>query len=842
MRRLPPFPRRALALLLALAAGAPCATGAKEPPGTAESLLRLEEFPTWASRDPAEAFERLRPVVRRGSGDSLAAAAARKLVGLWEMTEPRPAGMDEEVSEWLDLLARSPWTDRESMRRIAARAELPARKARPFRRDAAGSAAGPGRLVFAGDGVWREAGDSLLPVNEAALFALGADRTPLGSARGHLLARQNDQPRRLAWISPEREPLEILLPEAPVWTLAFDDGRAAAAGRDWFQLWRGSTLLFSLREPLGLCEPLRDPRRPALLLLDCPGGERKILRLDSGALSSSPAVLPDARRKALGSFGEAFATENGVELRSLPEGLPLWSVPIPGAKDVAADRGALYVRKGADTLLVLDERSGRILHLVSGVEGELFSLRNGVGALSNSGTVRLLRRDGTPRLVYHAGQALARPPAENGDGLLLPLQNGEWIEIDPDADELVTPMAWRELADRWTERREAGALSELLADEPGNPLAWKELGRNALNEGRKDSAAVAWERAFRAAAPDDGELEAWTALWGASWAARPDVPLPFLSPLTAVNGRVCYVDARDGALRCPAVPGRDSGEPVSLPGPFTSLEAVGGDLYAATKDNRLARIDVDAGKAAASLAADGELLLARMSPAGGVALSQRGTDTSVVRWTDRDLRATGTRLLENDLVPAQLAADADGAAVGYPDGRIVLLARDSATTVQLGRPLVLLKLTPRLAVAAAAGSWLYLVDRQKGRTVGHVACGRGTGDDPLHLAVDGERIALLSGSGHLTLFEKSGQGARRDVPGISPSWAAPLWYRSSLLVPARNALLAVDPSTGVVRELAKFPSPPSSCAQNGDELVCALEGGWIAGLPLQELAARAASD
>ena len=102
---------------------------------------------------------------------------------------------------------------------------------------------------------------------------------------------------------------------------------------------------------------------------------------------------------------------------------------------------------------------------------------------------------------------------------------------------------------------------------------------------------------------------------------------------------------------------------------------------------------------------------------------------------------------------------------------------------------------------------------------------------------------MQRGSGELALLDEPSGAAAPEakeirVPGLKPSWAAPVWFGNRLLVPQPDRLLRVE-EDGSSRKLAFLPSAPSSCALDGDELVCALEGGWIAGLPVQELVAAA---
>ena len=831
---------RAAALAAWLALSAP----ASPAPGSAESLLRLSEARVLLRSSPDEAIERLRPLLRRGDGDSLARDAAAAMLAAWEALG-RPEGTREEAARWFGIAASSPLNGEEETRAAAGSAGRGLRASVPLRSGEVPRTRATARIVRAGDALWQEEGDSLLPLNSAAPRALRNDQVPVGVAGDRVLVRQKAQPQRLAWIGPEGEAGQIALPSAPAWVALSDDGRAAAAGEDWVRVWLGpESSVRAEKRTLSGCAPLRDPWRPWLLLLDCPGGERRTLDLGT-AEERTRGKLPAAKFSTFTRHGEVRLTQSGLELRSSPAGELLWSRPLGDPRDAVVRRDEIHVREGEDSLLAFSVRDGSPLRARRGLDGEFFDAGEGFGLLAGNGEIRLLRRDGSVSLAYRPGQALAHPPVFDGGRLLLPLQDGSWIPVDASADEIAAPPAWIDFAKKWRNERDTSALAAVLEEEPGSPFAWNETAKNDLAAGRRDSAAAAMERSLRNrpfGPLPEADLAEWTSLWGARWAARTGAALPFRSPLLLSGGRALFIDDRSRALRsvdlrtrAPAASGIRSGA--------LALAAQGPNrLFAAAEPNRVLRLD-SALAPAAEAEVRGEILFAAPTDNGIAVLSQVAPDTSLVQWFDGDLAARGSRLLSDDLVPSHLLADGKQVYVGYPDGRVVLLAPEAARVFEFNQPLALMSQTDGAVLCALANAQIQPVSKKSWKLLPHLPSRDAPNNDPIHMVAGGGRLAVQRGSGELALLDEPSGAAAPEakeirVPGLKPSWAAPVWFGNRLLVPQPDRLLLVE-EDGSSRKLAFLPSAPSSCALDGDELVCALEGGWIAGLPVQELVAAA---
>ena len=214
-----------------------------------------------------------------------------------------------------------------------------------------------------------------------------------------------------------------------------------------------------------------------------------------------------------------------------------------------------------------------------------------------------------------------------------------------------------------------------------------------------------------------------------------------------------------------------------------------------------------------------------------------------MQWFDGDLAVRGSRLLSDDLVPSHFLADGRQVYIGYPDGRVVLLAPDAARVFEFNQPIALMAQTGGALLCALANAQIQPVSKKSWKLLPHLPSRDAPNNDPVHMVAGSGRLAVQRGSGELAILdEPSGADASEAkeirVPGVRPSWTAPVWFGNRLLVPQPDRLLLVE-EDGTAKKLAFLPSAPSSCALDGDELVCALEGGWIAGLPVPELAAAA---
>ena len=831
-------------LAAALAAWLALPASAATAPGSAESLLRLSEERGRAATRPDLAIERLRPLLERGDGDSLARDAAFAMLAAWDALG-RPEAMREEASRWHALVAGSPSRREEEMRAIAPLAGAALRGSVPLRSGEVPRTRATARIVRAGEALWQEDGDSLLPLNAAAPRALRNDQIPLGVAGDRVLARQKGQPQRLAWIGPRGETSQIALPSAPAWVSVFDDGRVAGAGGDWLGVWLGpESETRAEKSSLAKCAPLEDPWHWWLLLRDCPDGERRTLELATGE-ERTRGKLPAAARSWFTRHGEVRLTRRGLELRSSPAGELLWSLELGDVRDAAVRRGEILVREGADSLLAVSVRDGRLLRARRGLDGEFFGAGDGIGLLAGNGEIRVLRRDGSVALAYRPGQALAHRPVFDGGRLLLPLQDGSWISVDASADELAAPPSWLDFAKKWRLERDTSALAAILEEEPGNPFAWNEIAKNDLAAGARDSAAAAMERSLRNrpfGPLPEADVAEWTALWGARWAVRAGSAIPFRSPIVLSGGRALFIDGQSRSLRSVDLRARRLSEVPLAAGTLVRLARGANRLFAAAEPDRLFRLD-SALSPAASAGVRGEILFVAPAGDGLAVLSQVAADTSLVQWFDGDLSPRGSRLLADALVPSHLLADGNQVYVGYPDGRVVLLAPEAARVFEFNQPLALMAQTDGALLCALANAQIQPVGKRNWKLLPHLPSRDAPNNDPIHMVAGNGRLAVQRGSGELSILDAPDGGSAAEakeirVPGLKPSWAAPVWRGSALLVPQPDRLLLVE-EDGTAKKLAFLPSAPSSCALDGDELVCALEGGWIVGLGIPELAAAA---
>ncbi len=820
--------RTTILLLAAVVAQA----SAKEPVlSSSEILLRLAEAPYWLENSPEQLLQQLEPALHSSQNDSITWEIQWWLLRSWNRL-PRSEKLDKEAEEWFNSLAQSPWNQSKHIEELAKWSRFFYQEPSSIRERAPADSVGEA-LQQLGSSVWiKQEGvyKPLLPDEKMSTLPEGS--IIKRAEDGWVVSRHPLRSLTYQWQWGEQSIDENSLPEEASWVIVLDDGRLVSAGETWLLVQRGAqTLLHVPLNGLGACSPAVDPLYSWNLILDCPGGERQLIDLTSGAPLVADQFDRPSLKQIYTQMGMLRLTSDGIELRTSPEGRLLWRHVVVDPRDMALFNNRLFVRSGEETLLVFDLRSRKLVNWRKGVSGLFVSSKRQIATYTPQGMITFLRRDGSIKSIYHAGKAVQQPPVEEGETLHVLLENDQLISLRTTIDEAVVQTQNHFLFKEWESQRDTSILYTVLRDEPGAPWAWRALAQAVFqSQPTSDSVIAYWERGLRGKlffSNRDQEIDQWRSAWGVRWIQSIPGEPPFRPKLFLFDDLLCSIGDRNNSLLFFDLKKRTFETKPHLPSRVIQAMTIASSLFATTQDHRLFRINPGNHLVDAEWKSLENLLMATPGNLTLLLLSVT-EDSLVLRSFNEDLHSSIVQKIKREpSLPTQITANQRYWAMGYPQGKIRGGIHSSTEKgdweVSLGQDLTQMIHIGDTLIVGTTKSRLHLLEMKSGKLLGRLDAPSGEAGAPIFITGNGAYIVAQFENGMFVSFRRGGVKTAHQTHehlDWKICWAHPIWWKRSLIVPQPDGVWLVSPEEFQRKRLAFLPSPPSSCLIAKEELAC----------------------